>query len=235
VKYSIVQRNKIIYEVNGLVKVKKYNFNGIKLYLNKYTLIPHPDTFQLIQIAIDVLKRNRRIKVIADVGTGSGVIAIFLAKKFPSKTFIASDISMEALDLAKKSSALNKLKNVIFLQNTNNIWLSEYKNMKIDFVISNPPFVGENEFNDTKFLQAYPEVKLEPLSAIITSGDKYGWNPYLQIIKNTNKLYILSWLFQCNSENIKFLLTKIPKIAKTKISVIKDINGFDRFLLIHKY
>lgn len=233
-KYSILQRNKIINKINSFTSVKKFNINRLELYLNKHILVPHPDTFKLIQIAVNVLKKNSWIKTIADVGTGSGVIAVSLAKKFPSRTIFASDISKETLRVAKKNLVLNKVKNIHLLQNTDNLWLSEYKNKKIDFIISNAPFVGENEFNHRNFLLNYPEAKLEPKSAILVRGDEHGLSPYLKIIKNSGETNAKLYLFQCNSKNIKFLTEKIQNLVKCKINVIKDVKGLDRFLLISR-
>lgn len=233
-KYSISQRNKIIHEVNDFTEAKKFDFDGIDLFLNKYTLIPHPDTFQLVQLAVEVIEKNSWIKTVADVGTGSGVIAVFLAKKFPTKNFFASDISEETLNMAKKNSVLNKTSNIHFLHNTDQVWLSEYKNRNIDFIISNPPFVGEKEFNNENFLLTYPEIKLEPASAVVTRGDKYGLSPYLEIIKNSDETNTKLYLFQCNPENIRSLVTGIQKIIKCKINISKDTAGLERFLLISK-
>jgi len=224
-KYSISQRNKIIHEVNDFTKTKKIIFDGINLFLNKHTLIPHPDTFELIPLAIEVIQKNNWIKTVADVGTGSGVIAVSLAKKFPAKTFFASDISKEALNIAKRNSVLNR---------TRNIHLSEYKSRNIDFIVSNPPFVGEKEFNHENFVQTHPEVKLEPAGAIVTRGDEYGLSPYLEIIKNSNKTNTKLYFFQCNSETIKSLAVEIQKIIRCEIDISKDTAEFERFLLISK-
>jgi release factor glutamine methyltransferase len=231
-KFSNLQRNKIIKQINGFKKARKFNFGGIELLLNKYTLIPHPDTFQLIKLAEEILKKDNQLNTIADIGTGSGIIAIHLAKKFPSKIFLASDICKEALILARKNSVLNKIKNIKFFHNNDKVWLSEYKNTKIDFIISNPPFVGEKEFNDTNFQITYPEIKMEPANAIVTHGDTHGLSPYLEIIKNSKKTQTKLFLFQCNSENIESLVTKIKKAIKCKINVVKDDSSLKRFLLI---
>lgn len=233
-KYTVTQRNKIIHEVNGFAKVKKFNFSSLELYLNKHSLIPHPDTFQLVLQAVEVLENNSWINTVADVGTGSGVIVVSLAKKFPGHSFFASDVCDKTLNIAKKNSVLNKTNNIHFLHNTDKVWLSEYKNINIDFIVSNPPFVGEREFCNEDFLLRYPEVKLEPAGAIVTDGDKYGLSPYLEIIKNSDTTNTKLYLFQCNSENIKSLVTEIQKIIKCKIKIIKDAAGLDRFLLISK-
>ena len=199
-KYSILQRNKIIREVNNCTGAKKFNVEGLSLFLNKHTLVPHPDTSRLVQLAVEVLEKNSWVKTIADVGTGSGIIAISLAKKFPARKFYASDVCKEALNIAKKNSVLNKTSNICFLRNTNKVWLSEYKKRKVDFIVSNPPFVGEEEFNSDNFLLTFPEVKLEPVSAIVTQNDKCGLSPYLKIIKYSDEINTKLFLFQCNSD-----------------------------------
>jgi release factor glutamine methyltransferase len=233
-KFSNLQRNKIIYEVEGFTKAKKYSIGNIELFLNKHTLIPHPDTLRLIKLAKAVLRKNSWINTVADVGTGSGIIAISLARKFPFRTFLASDICENTLTIARKNSVLNSVKNINFLHNTDKIWLSEYKNTKVDFIVSNPPFVGEKEFNDKKFQSSYPEISMEPSNAIVTHGDSYGLSPYLEIINNSDKTHTTCFLFQCNSENIWLLKTEIKKTIKCRIKIIKDTENLNRFLLVSK-
>jgi release factor glutamine methyltransferase len=197
-------------------------------------LVPHPYTFQLIQIAERVIGQGSKIKTIVDVGTGSGVIAICLAKKFPKRTFYTSDISKKALVLAKKNSVLNKVKNIHFLYNSDNIWLSEYGKIKTDFIVSNPPYIGEKEFSHNNFLHNYPEVKLEPKNSVVTLKDESGFSPYLNIIKNSSKTKTKLILFQCNSETIRQLKLKISHLIKCKTDIYKDMDGLERFLLIYK-
>lgn len=231
-KYTIAQRNTNVKNVYYSKRDQIYKFKDINLLLNKYTLVPHPDTFQLIMNAIKIINKNNWINTIADPGTGSGVIAISLAKKFPNKTFFASDICPHALKIAKKNSKLNSIKNICFLLNKNGIWLNEYKGKQIDFIISNPPFVGEEEYRNKSFFSVYPEVSMEPISAILTPGDKLGLSPYLRIIENSKKNKTKMFLFHCNSDNLSLLTQEIHKLMKCKMYTIKDKNKNDRFLLI---
>ncbi len=231
-RYSLRERNKIIEQTYNCTKRKRFTFGTIDLFLNKHTLIPHPDTLLMIEFATKILQRDGSIKTVADIGTGSGIIVISLAKRFPKINFFTSDISKKALNLAKKNASINKIKNIQFLQNTRKIWLSEYKKTNIDFIISNPPFVGEKEFNKKTFLLKYPEVKKEPKNAIVTKGDLEGLSPYMEIIKNSKKMNTKRYLFQCNSTNIEPLMKKLKTGIDGKMFVRKDTFRMKRFLMI---
>lgn len=231
-KYNLKERNRIITRVNKQASARKFNIEDLELFLDINTLIPHPDTFQLVKLAATVLENNPRINSIADAGTGSGIIAISLAKRFPTKQIFASDTSANALKLAKENSSINSIDNIHFVENKDTVWLSEYKGANIDFIVSNPPFIGEEEYCQEDFLLRYPEVKLEPMSAVVTCGDKYGLSPYLDIIRNSADMNTKFYLFHCNSDNVHPLVREIEKIISCDISISKDSAGLDRFLLV---
>ena len=231
-KITTISRKKIIYKIRNKTKSQEFCISGIKLLLNKHTLVPHPDTIKLIEISKNILRENSWIKSIADVGTGSGVIAIKLGKIFPQKKFLASDISQEVLKIATENARLNKVKNIRFLLNVTGAWLSEYQRRKIDFIISNPPFVSKKEYFSKKFLFLYPETKLEPKQAVMVPGAN-GLSPYLQILRNSVKNKTRFYLFQCNSLNIHKLTELINKEFRTyKVEVKKNSSGLDKFLLV---
>ena len=102
-------RQHIIAELPLKKKIQVKTELGILLELTPHTLVPHPNTFQLIQMAQKIVSQNRDIQTIADPGTGSGVIAISLAKHFPDKRILASDVSKKALKTTKKNMGLNKI------------------------------------------------------------------------------------------------------------------------------
>jgi len=211
--YSIKRRNEIINFLYDSGITEKYKLNGLTVSLNKNVLVPHPATLNLIEQASRLIYKNRQIRVIADLGTGSGIIALTLAKRFPRRKFLATDISKDALKIAKNNAKENNIKNVKFLINTDNIWLNEVKNKKIDLIVSNPAFVSIKEYNSNKFRKNYPESLKEPVAAIVTK-DKSGLTPYLEIFNNSLPLKVRYLLLQCNSDTLDRLFRRLKKEFK---------------------
>ncbi|SMN10655.1 Protein-N(5)-glutamine methyltransferase PrmC, methylates polypeptide chain release factors RF1 and RF2 [uncultured Candidatus Thioglobus sp.] len=119
------------------------------------TLIPRPETELLIDIALDLFK-NKPCELL-DLGTGSGIIAITLADKNPQWQVSATDFSAAALTVAKQ----NATSNIHFQQGD---WLDAVKNQSFDLIISNPPYVEEDD----------PHLKQlthEPISALASGKD----------------------------------------------------------------
>lgn len=229
---NTIARKKIIDKISKTSREQKVSINGINLLLNKHTLVPHPDTLELCEIAKGILQKNSWLKTIADIGTGSGIIAIKLGIMFPKKRLFASDINEKALKMAVKNAKLNGIKNIRFLLNTDGVWLSELREKNIDFIISNPPFVSQEEYSSREFINSYPEVKLEPMQAIVASGVD-GLDPYLEVLKNSVNNRTKLYLFQCNSLNIhKLKKMIIGEFKNYKVKIKKNQAGLDKFMFI---
>ncbi len=119
-------------------------FSGLKFKVDKNVLIPRPETEELVQWVLDDVggsKNSPKLKIL-DIGTGSGCIAISLAKNLPNAEIFALDISEKALKIARENAGLNKV-NVNFIQA--DILNLEALTGKFDVVVSNPPYVREME------------------------------------------------------------------------------------------
>jgi release factor glutamine methyltransferase len=119
-------------------------FFGLKFKVNKNVLIPRPETEELVQWILDDFggaKNPQNLKIL-DIGTGSGCIAISLAKNLPNAEIFALDISEKALKTARENAGLNKV-NVDFIQA--DILNLEALTGKFDVIVSNPPYVREME------------------------------------------------------------------------------------------
>lgn len=208
-KLSLDYRNMIIHSVYNKKTSQPFDIEGNLYLFNMFTHIPHPDTLELISIAKEIIETNTEIQTIADVGTGSGFIAIELAKSFTDKSIIASDISGEALEIARENAKKNAV-TVHFLQNTDHVWLSELKGRTIDMIVSNPPFVGKTEYESA------------------------GLEPYISMIKNASQYGVKVLLFHCNSLSI-YHLSDIAHstFPNSTIKTYRDVSGHKRFLLIH--
>jgi release factor glutamine methyltransferase len=117
-------------------------FWGIDFIVTPAVLIPRPETEHVIETVLELVGNNRSVPLrIADVGTGSGCIALALAKELPNAEIHATDISESALEVARANSARHCLDRIRFHRAD----LLEGLGSDFDFVVSNPPYVGESE------------------------------------------------------------------------------------------
>ncbi|WP_242157673.1 peptide chain release factor N(5)-glutamine methyltransferase [Aestuariivivens sediminis] len=130
----------------------KTEFYGLPFKVNKHTLIPRPETEELVAWIIDchpelvLAKRQDNSKAttlkILDIGTGSGCIAISLATHLPHAKVFALDVSEEALKVAKANAKLNNVEVFFFKED---ILKQEHSDLEFDIIVSNPPYVREKE------------------------------------------------------------------------------------------
>lgn len=140
--------------------IGRRGFWTLDLLVTTDTLIPRPDTELLVELALSKLKPNMRV---ADLGTGSGAIALSLAQEQPLSHILAMDYSWPALGIAKENATRNQLNNVSFWRGQ---WLEAVANNTLDMVISNPPYI---EVGDPHLQQG--DVQFEPVSALTSGGD----------------------------------------------------------------
>ena len=121
----------------------KTSFMDLEFKVNSSVLIPRPETEELVRL---MLKEDLDGKEILDIGTGSGCIAISLAKNLPNSKVTALDISSDALKVAKENAEINNV-SIEFI----NADIFEYKSdKKYDVIVSNPPYVTESEKSQMK-------------------------------------------------------------------------------------
>lgn len=205
----------------------KIEFMGLELKVNPGVLIPRPETEILAERAIQSLKvsKSQSLKVL-DLGTGSGCIAIALAKNSESAEIDAVDISTEALKTAKENAGLNKAK-INFIQSD---LFSGLKDKKYAMIVSNPPYVEECQIR-----RLQPELRFEPRVAL--NGGADGLDFYRRLILESadhlekNGLLIMEIGFGQRPGIEKIFLDS----GKLKvIEVIKDYNNIDRVIVARK-
>jgi release factor glutamine methyltransferase len=127
----------------------KTNFYGLDFEVNENVLIPRPETEELVEWIIKENAKTIGLKdlKILDIGTGSGCIAISLAKNILNAQVYALDVSEKALATAKRNAAINKV-DVIFI--TQNILETDDLNQQFDIIVSNPPYVRNFEKQEIK-------------------------------------------------------------------------------------
>ena len=155
--------------ITGIQEFMKLNF-----IVTKDVLIPQPDTEILVEEVIDIAK-NIENPMVLDLGTGSGAIAISIAKNIPNVKIYATDISKKALEIAKQNAKLNGVLNNIEFVESN--LFDKLKNLKFDIIVSNPPYIKTDE------IKTLPkDVQQEPIIAL--DGGKDGIDFYRKIYKN---------------------------------------------------
>lgn len=121
----------------------KAYFEGLLFHVDESVLIPRPETEELVQMVAAELPSDKPLRI-WDIGTGSGCIAIALAKRFPLAKVIAFDISEAALETARQNALLNEVQVEFICDDVLNPQ-SEIWNEPVDIVVSNPPYIRESE------------------------------------------------------------------------------------------
>lgn len=136
-------------------------FWSLQLSINSDVLIPRPET----ELIIEICKHNFSNDQLsaADLGTGSGAIALALAKEFSNWEILATDISNKAIMIANKNREHNKIKNVTVLQSD---WCQNLPHQNFDIIVSNPPYIAKC---DPHLQQG--DVQYEPRTALIAGDD----------------------------------------------------------------
>ena len=207
-------------------------FYGLSFLVNENTLIPRPETEELVELIIKSFESSvsgSGLKIL-DIGTGSGCIAISLAKNIPNAAVFAIDVSEEALATAKKNAELNKVAIDFISTNILDIvTLSAVAGLdkQFDIIVSNPPYVRNLEKYEIK-----PNVlEYEPhLALFVDDIDPLLF--YRKIaelaIKNLNpngKLY-----FEINQYLGNETVELVESFGFKNVELIKDIYGNDRMI-----
>ena len=150
-------------------------FMKLSFFVDKNVLIPRQDTEILVEEVINIAKKVNAKKIL-DLCTGSGVIAVSLAKYLPQAEITAIDISNEALKIAKKNAISNNVENQITFISSD--MFTNLNEEKFDIIVSNPPYIKTNviEKLDT-------QVQNEPYIAL--DGGKDGLDFYKKIINES--------------------------------------------------
>jgi len=197
-------------------------FWGIDFIVNPAVLIPRPETEHVIETLFARVGRapSPAILRIVDVGTGSGCIALALAKELPRAEIHATDISCAALEVARANAARYQFENRIHFHETD--LLHGFEPASFDFVVSNPPYVGESEQDQVQL-----EVrKFEPRTAV--SAGPTGLEVIERLIPQVQSaLKPSGWLIMEISgtiaEGVKNLLS-----SWDEVQITKDLQGIPR-------
>ena len=197
------------------------DFYNVNLLVNENVLIPRFETEYLVEKTINYAKNLKEPLDILDIGTGSGAIAITLAKHLNSNV-LATDISKEALKIAEENAKRNNVK-INFKQS------DILKNIqgKFDIIISNPPYIAKDEKIDPLVKNNEPHIALY--------ADNNGLYFYEEILKNIKphlkeKSIIAFEIGMTQSEEVTKIANKY--LPKAKIITEKDLAQKNRYIFI---
>lgn len=223
---SELKNNKPIQYIIG-----KTEFFGSNFFVDENVLIPRPETEELV----DIFLKNEKISVnqnILDIGTGSGCIAVSVAKNSQANVF-ASDVSEEALNIAKKNANYNNV-NIIFFEHnilTNKELLLGNIPIKFEYILSNPPYVRKQEAQ----MMLKNVMDYEPHLALFVENDNalIFYDAIANFAKNSlkkcGKIYL---------EINEYLAEQTAQIFKDKlfssVKIENDIFDKKRFIIVTK-
>ena len=214
--------------IDGIQKLKnkiplayitgKQAFWGREFLVNCHTLIPRPDSECMIDAVIDFVNKNFvTAPKILDLGTGSGCLAITLAKELPNSQVVAVDFSLDALELGNKNAKNLSADNCVFIHSD---WFDEISDL-FDIIISNPPYIAPND----KHLD---DLVAEPITALVSKDD--GLADIYHIIKHA-KNYLHNQgilLIEHGFNQTKQVQDIFCQFEFGDIDTIKDYGGNDR-------
>ncbi len=127
----------------------KTEFFGLPFKINNHVLIPRPETEELVDWILSSTDSESQIRIL-DIGTGSGCIAISLAKNLPSSKVFALDVSSEALELTQENALLNNVEVECIKADILNLKKEIDQEIEFDIIVSNPPYVRQLEKSKIK-------------------------------------------------------------------------------------
>jgi release factor glutamine methyltransferase len=196
-------------------------FYGCKITINSSTLIPRPETEELVDL---IIRENKGFTGnITDIGTGSGCIAVALAANLPGSLVTGIDISGEAIRIAQENAVLNNV-NVLFKKN--DIFDFDYAiKEKADIIVSNPPYVriSEKQFMNKNVLDFEPHIAL-----FVTDSEPLVY--YRAILKIAEKILVPGGkvYFEINEAMGKPMIRLLGESGYSNTEIVADINNKDR-------
>ena len=213
--------------------IGKAYFMDFEVKVNPKVLIPRPETEILVEETVRRVK-SRLDPTVLDIGTGSGIISIALAKLIPNIKITAIDIDKEIINLAYENAKLNKVEKKIDFQ-VCDLFSSSFEelldNQKFDLIISNPPYVKPDEMQKLK-----PEVYIhEPKIALCGSKEnKTGLIYYERIIELAKKRQEIKLLaFEIDPSFVEDLKSLLTKENLNNFEIVKDYSALERCLFVY--
>jgi len=197
-------------------------FWSLELQVSQATLIPRPETELLVELALSKIPKQHPVRI-ADLGTGSGAIALAIARERPLAQIYALDISLEALKLAKLNAEQLGLTNIQFLAGD---WLASLVEGEFDVIVSNPPYLAADDPH-----LAQGDIRFEPQNALVAGID--GLEAYRKLIPEAKRvLKPDGWILLEHGWTQADAVLALLKAANfTKLDKQCDLNQLERVSL----
>jgi len=201
-------------------------FWSLDLEVTPAVLIPRPETELLVEVALEHLPRDRPMRV-ADLGTGSGAIALALARERPLAQVLATDASDVALDVARRNAGRLAVDNVTFAQGD---WCAALTGGRFELIASNPPYIASDDAHlDTG------DLRREPRMALVSGRD--GLDAIRRIVADASAhLATGGWLLlEHGWDQAARIRALFESHEYVDVSSIRDTAGHERVTLGRKH
>jgi len=204
----------------------KTNFYGLDFEVNENVLIPRPETEELVEWIINEnanTDKSKKLKIL-DIGTGSGCIAVSLAKNLPNAEVYAIDVSKKALETAKRNAVNNNVEVTFMFQDILELEVLKYN---FDIIVSNPPYVRNLEKEEIK----KNVLEYEPhLALFVDDYDALVFYKKIASLAQKNLLENGQLFFEINQYLGKEMTDLLEKMNFENIELRKDIYDNDRMI-----
>ena len=209
------------------------SFYGLDFEVNENVLIPRPETEELVEWIIKEntnIESSKKLKIL-DIGTGSGCIAISLAKNIPNSEVFALDVSIKALAITKKNAEINNVYIAIIQKNIfETVSLSAVEgfiNQKFDIIVSNPPYIRNLEKHEIRknVLDNEPHLAL-----FVEDNDALIFYKKIAELAKINLVENSQLYFEINQYLAKETIELLENLGFKNIELRQDIYGNDRMI-----
>lgn len=228
--FKLIERRKSFEPIAYIIGKKE--FYALEFLVNENVLIPRNDTELLVETVIKetiTCCNDYKVIKILELGSGSGAIAISLAKNISNALVVATDISDEALEISQKNAKLNNVMDKItFIQSD---W---YKNLDInslseqfDFIVSNPPYIRTED----RTYMSKETILYEPTKALF--ADDNGLANYKEIIASADKFLKKSGriILEIGFNQARLVKEILQHNEFTNIEIFPDLQGIERVIM----
>lgn len=197
-------------------------FWTLDLEVTPDTLIPRPETELLVEAALARLPEAAALRI-ADLGTGSGAIALALASERPRAHIVATDASAAALEVARRNAARSGIGNIAFRQGD---WAAPLAGERFDLIASNPPYVA---LGDPHLAQG--DLRFEPGMALASGGD--GFDAIRRIARDAPAHLVPGgWLLlEHGLDQGEAVRDILQRAAFSRVETLRDLEGRERVTL----
>lgn len=201
-------------------------FYGLKFAVSPSVLIPRPETEELVQMVVNECS-DQEVRIL-DIGTGSGCIAISLAKLLPQASVFATDISSDALEIAKKNAADNGV-GVTFTRHDILSGTVPFMNTDFDIIVSNPPYVP---FSDRSAMHVNVAEHDPEIALFVPDNDIFVFyraiaKTGINVLKDNGIIFVET--YHLHQER---LAEMFKDNGYSRVGQIEDLNGKQRFLRV---